>query len=264
MAASEVSPVLFPDFKSALDEIAGGTVSAILPDDLQQRMKTLIAAGLKSFALTIPLHAKVLHFAREMSEKRVLRHVAAIYSHLFHWMEQLSRIPAGALRAQRVHDLIDLAIQKSGQLAPPEQKVSCRKGCSFCCHTRVSASSSEGALIISHMEAEGLSIDAERLALQKDIQSPEIYARGLSWQDSACVFLNDEGACRIYPIRPATCRKHSVVSDPQLCDPHEANRPDYLVHLEAEIIASALYNIELGEQGDIPSLPEIIWQQTTI
>lgn len=262
MAASEETFIPFPEFKFAVDEIAEGTVSKILPPDLQERMAVLLQSGLTSFALTIPLYAKVLHFAQEMSEKRVMRHLAAVYSHLFHWMEQLQRIPAGAIRAQRVHELVDFAMEKSEQVAP--HNISCRKGCSFCCHTLVAASASEGDLIQLYVRDNGITVDTDRLSLQAHVKDPENYARSLRWQDSACVFLNEQGECKIYPVRPVTCRKLTVLSDPKLCDPLESNKPDYLVHLEAEIIASALYNIELSDEDEPPSLPQILRQGSSI
>lgn len=164
-----------------------------------------------------------------------------IYESLLSWMLKLSLIDDTAERTDIVHRLIDTALKRGENSAP---EVSCKKSCSACCHTQITLAPSEARKIRAYAIESLEGIDFDRAKRQAMIQDPRLYPLQLSWRDSACIFLDDEGACSIYSVRPMSCRKILVLSDPLLCDPRQLNHPTYLMNDEAEIIASAYYNLE--------------------
>jgi len=78
--------------------------------------------------------------------------------------------------------------------------LSCRKGCSACC-TDISVLAVEAYAILRGIEA-SLSPYGEEFAEE---ETPREHPHS-----GACVFLDSEGACRIYPHRPLICRTHGL------------------------------------------------------
>lgn len=96
---------------------------------------------------------------------------------------------------------IDKYIDKNG-------KVSCRAGCSACCHQQINISDLEADLIMEEVEKRDIKLDQLKLARQGAWDKNDYYNkkhRGLA----ACVFLQ-EGKCSIYKQRPAVCRSYTV------------------------------------------------------
>lgn len=125
---------------------------------------------------------------------------------------------------------------------PKAPRVKCRKGCSACCHLHVAIIQHEARLALDLALARGLVIDRPRLERQSA-------AKGAAWDllpkaDRACVFLGAQGECQIYEHRPASCRKHMVMSDPALCDvdTNAGANVHHLVSIEAEVVTSAAFN----------------------
>lgn len=104
------------------------------------------------------------------------------------------------------------------------QFIQCKKGCSMCCHTQVSVSNDE-AVLLADLIKNGQKIDWQRLHKQKEAGNSNSKYYQLSYQDRACVFLDDEGACSIYENRPMVCRTNNVVSDPKNCDTRVVEKP---------------------------------------
>ena len=118
---------------------------------------------------------------------------------------------AGIDRARVFHQRMDAQMKAAEQCKP-----SCHKGCSGCCHCEVEITTDEADLL-AHVVRDGLEIDRERLARQahRARKSPA-WVVPLS-SESRCVFLGDDGACRVYDDRPAVCRRHMVSSPPESC-----------------------------------------------
>ena len=107
------------------------------------------------------------------------------------------------------------ALQKFGHV------VSCKKGCNHCCKLLCTCSFAESVLIAETLlKGDAWEVWLPKLreaALKTDFEGVD---DGTYFSKKhSCVFLNDEGACSIYSIRPAACRFHLVVSPPENCDP---------------------------------------------
>jgi hypothetical protein len=151
---------------------------------------------------------------------------------------RLAELPAGPLRARRLHQMIEAEMAK----LPPELPITCARGCAACCHLEVQISASEGQLLAGRVRA-GHVIDRARLREQASRPDrSEAWMAGVV-RANRCVFLDEEDACSVYEERPATCRKHLVTTPAVLCaDPNAFPQP-VLVPL-ADVVLSAALSLE--------------------
>ena len=77
------------------------------------------------------------------------------------------------------------------------EQLHCRKGCSSCCLPGLSVFSVERQAIKSWLES--------KPALLEQLQH-----ESLADQGGSCAFLDKEGSCRIYPVRPIICRTQGL------------------------------------------------------
>jgi uncharacterized protein len=83
----------------------------------------------------------------------------------------------------------------------------CKKGCSSCCHYKVSISEIEIAHIENHTK----------------IKRNEIFNQSENFHGTPCTFLKN-GACSIYEVRPFVCRRHvTLAATNTWCNPEISN-----------------------------------------
>lgn len=142
----------------------------------------------------------------------------------------------------------DRAVEK----ALESEKVSCRKGCSYCCHQMVAISGPE-AVRHAHLLLERnnwkdylpLLRDAALHYCEDGLTKKSYFLKRIP-----CVFLK-AGLCEIYDERPLPCRLHFVGSDPGNCNPdHETGRTllfkfngieERMWKLSAEVFSELVY-----------------------
>ncbi len=137
--------------------------------------------------------------------------VGAVRSAFEKYTAKLLSCASGVDRATVLHRLVDR------ELAPAAQfPITCRKGCTGCCHYEVEVTVDEAEILADLVRA-GYVIDKGRLRRQasRERKSPEWMQFG--HPDNRCVFLGDDGGCGIYEQRPAICRKHLVTSPAEAC-----------------------------------------------
>jgi len=98
-------------------------------------------------------------------------------------------------------------------------RVACAAGCASCCVVNVSVLMPEAIALVQHLRkalAPGLSVElAERVGRHyREVRGLDDQQR-LSLQAS-CAFLDEQGACLVYPLRPLMCRAVSSI-DPVSC-----------------------------------------------
>jgi len=130
--------------------------------------------------------------------------------------------------------------------------VSCRKGCSSCCHQPIRLVDEELDLIIEYVKVNDIKINLKKLEQQNRFQPNDYFE--YPDKESACVFLGVDGACRIYPVRPSTCRNYHVTSPPENCkNKHKGNRKNFPVNVgingDAQFVACAIYNLSDNDAG---------------
>jgi Fe-S-cluster containining protein len=106
------------------------------------------------------------------------------------------------------------------QQRPQQERaqIACGPGCGSCCVVNVSTLLSEGMAISRYLQRFSLK---EQLQLAERLEALWQRVRGLDDAErlavkSQCAFLNEQGSCMVYPVRPLLCR--SVTStDPHSC-----------------------------------------------
>lgn len=128
----------------------------------------------------------------------------------------------------------------AGRLEKTGAQVSCSEGCSACCRQLVLISPLERLAIQDYLihnpelaeksasrsrwwlgettKAVGSQLEALRAAEGYLDPLPGGELELAVWNlQLPCVFLDEGGRCRIYPVRPFSCREHLVITPPALC-----------------------------------------------
>ena len=182
--------------------------------------------------------------AREGKKQALLRNMHARHVEQFHSVENE---PAPSV-AQRVHAALDGVLERDRSKDRTSRAIRCGKGCDHCCKVPVEVFPHEAALLVRAAREAGIELDVPLLMRQSRYNID-------TWRtqptlDKACVFLDDEGACKVYASRPNACRKLLVLTEPEFCDEerHSADRVGRWISWEAEILGSAaleVYGAEL-------------------
>ena len=111
--------------------------------------------------------------------------------------------------ARRAHEFFEVSLKHN----PSGYKIECAKGCSFCCHLRVTAMAPEIFLLANHVRRE---FKNDFQAVLERVRAADRNSRGLSGRERAkhhfpCGFLADN-ACSVYAARPSSCRALTSVS----------------------------------------------------
>lgn len=131
-------------------------------------------------------------------------------------IERIRNIKTAFIRARIVHREVDKHITELFTDPAVRSNVKCGKGCSACCHTHVSVSKDEAALLAKRV-VDDTPIDTYRLYLQAQAYNDSSLWYRLNYQERSCLFLNEKGECRVYEDRPSVCRTNYVLSEPHQC-----------------------------------------------
>ncbi|MFG1484774.1 YkgJ family cysteine cluster protein [Halobacteriovorax sp. RZ-1] len=156
-------------------------------------------------------------------------------------------------RAQLSHELVDQFTNEAKSDPTAESMISCRKGCSACCHTQVSVNQDEAELLATRILEDGIRIDIDSLATQFAAGNDSAAWFAIPYEQRGCVFLDDKGACRVYSDRPSVCRSNYVVSDARHCDTSngEYKTIRILKTSKADFVTMAAFNLS-SKGGALP------------
>jgi Fe-S-cluster containining protein len=116
-------------------------------------------------------------------------------------------------------------------LQPMSGAVSCKAGCSECCHLLVLTSQLEAEMIkdyiFTHYSSKDLHRFEEKIRGHNNLLSSlAVYNNGSFSTESTqaylsakipCAFLDNNHCCSIYEARPFICRKYLVFDNPEIC-----------------------------------------------
>lgn len=123
-------------------------------------------------------------------------------------------------------------------LAEFEEFIPCEKGCGECCQQLIPITGIEGRLIeefisnnFSKEEIQKINSKIKkRIKISQDAQKIQNESENIAGYEQRrkvmkksvlkqipCIFLSEEGLCKIYSVRPWNCRFHIVFSSPQSC-----------------------------------------------
>jgi len=154
--------------------------------------------------------------------------------------------------AYTIGSKIDEVVAASRKKSPHGNQIRCTKGCNHCCKQVVAITLPEAQLLMRVIAEDAVAVPLERIDRQAKHDDD-------TWQsqpeeDRACVFLARDGTCKVYEYRPGSCRKHFVITDPDLCDiqKHPGHRVGMFFSAEAEIMQSA--QMTASESGPMPRM----------
>jgi Fe-S-cluster containining protein len=132
-----------------------------------------------------------------------------------------------------------------------KRKISCRKGCAFCCHLEVQVTDLEKDLIMDYAKEHGIKYNEKKLEEQLQYNEQTLPLSDVS----RCVFLSNQNTCNIYEVRPLHCRKYLVLNDPKFCNAKKYPSHSTKVHFHSntEILASAILTAarKMGSMAEI-------------
>jgi Fe-S-cluster containining protein len=149
-------------------------------------------------------------------------------------------------------DVLDEELNKIDQ--DTMKKISCRRGCSACCHIQVDMTIEEAWLAAMEAADNNIEIDKERLKDQATFKDENDYTAA-GRERARCVFLKDN-ECSIYERRPMGCRKYLVMTPPENCDPWGPNGVNSVAshfNLDVEIAVSGAANLAT-DRGSMPQM----------
>ena len=134
-------------------------------------------------------------------------------------MARLEKVTSHYTWAQKAHEQVDHELGRDLDTPLAHSLITCRKGCSACCHTQVSATIEEAELLVKRVEEKQIELDWNLLKLQASY-NPENWLR-LNFDKRKCMFVSSEGSCLVYEDRPSVCRSNYVIGPPSLCSTHD-------------------------------------------
>lgn len=129
----------------------------------------------------------------------------------------LNKIKSSLERARFVHNVVDEYNQKVFSHPILKELMPCKAGCTGCCHTQVSVTEDEAELL-AHNIANGVEINFKLLEHQAKAGNDAEAFFAIPYKERKCIFLDENGACKVYKDRPSVCRTNAVVGDAAQCD----------------------------------------------
>ena len=181
-----------------------------------------------------------------------LKHHAATLEFIQFVLKKLKKLGTPKKRAQFVHRMIDESNEQVFANPLIQQLSPCKKGCSACCHTQVSVTEDEASLLALRVN-EGVTIDLERLKKQMVARDSSASYYSLSFETRKCVFLDEQGSCRVYEDRTSVCRNNAVIGSADQCDTSSGDvKSTRLVRTpEADLVTYAFF-LNSPSSGSLP------------
>jgi Fe-S-cluster containining protein len=177
-----------------------------------------------------------------------LRHLVEYNSIVNHILDILTKKSLPIERARFTHQSIEDYNLEVFSHPLVKELSPCKEGCSACCHTQVSVTEDEANLLVARIKA-GVEIDKNRLDIQMKAENDPHAFFKLKYADRRCIFLDEQGSCRVYQDRPAVCRTNAVLGSADQCDTSFAIKPLRMVRTpkaDMVIYASFLFSKKSG------------------
>ncbi len=160
-------------------------------------------------------------------------------------------------------NLFDFHAKGRAYLERTVGKLSCHKGCAFCCYQKILVNVPDGALMYLHLKAtEQWTAALQQRLVEADREMTHVPHGEWLPLRRACVMLKEQtfgcGTCRIYPVRPLACAAEFSVLEPANCaTPGGSNvigfRNDDMIEFFAHLDQSIME--ALGEANEALTLP---------
>lgn len=194
---------------------------------------------------------RISAFLKDSSDKQ--KALDTIIEMLSHYKKNYEEITQMADVSSAVYSLQSEASKEIEQsFSKHQEKVSCGKGCSFCCHIHVDITLSEAVNMVYIAHQNNIPIDWALVEKQAKHDLPKW--KQLQYSDRKCVFLGADGMCQNYEYRPLACWLHNSVNPSENCDTEQGQ--DHIVgtiySIPAEVIVSVICS--KSEHGSMPDM----------
>ncbi len=169
---------------------------------------------------------------REYQESTKLPLIKECVQHYYDELSKCYKKDDKATYAYSTLKLFDQTLVK-WENNPDYKKITCKKGCSNCCHVAVIIRDSEADLLIELIKKE--KIDPKTHRLKKQSKKTDEDFHDLSYKESKCIFLKNH-ECSIYEYRPLNCRCHNTLDESKYCDVKKYPRRKHQKFLPLEIM----------------------------
>ncbi len=168
-------------------------------------------------------------------------------------LEHLRKMTNPFQRVDFIHRAIDDLNEEVFAHPLIKEMSPCKEGCSACCHTQVSVTDDEAALLARRI-SEGVEIDLERLKLQVTAGDDDSAFYKMNFEERKCIFLGEDGGCRVYNDRPSVCRTNAVIGDASQCDTTNGIQRTQLIKTPKAdmVIYASFYNAK--SSGALPHM----------
>lgn len=158
-------------------------------------------------------------------------------------------------KQQRFVDLINQ--QCCGEQLERGNTIHCRKGCSGCCSLNVHCSFTEVAAILPRLSQQmittliGYAKQLQQLANQTtDLKTFLSHSRQ---QLGNCPFLDENGSCHIYSVRPLSCRALLSTKEPHYCSLDfstlsSQEKQDFMASLDQTVVNFPTHYLAIPQQ----------------
>jgi len=138
--------------------------------------------------------------------------ISSFYNHIFSLSEGMLRLSTDNEKLiELIREVYNQTEKEASESISEEERkhMDCEAGCSTCCRVHVPVLRPESLIIIEFLkstrsaeEIEQLKIDMKALCLEIGCldELERIFA------NKKCIFLDKDGVCSIYPVRPLLCR----------------------------------------------------------
>lgn len=172
--------------------------------------------------------------------------VLDMYNHYVEHFKQIKAEYEPEALSYNIHRFVDAILDE--ELRDNTVKISCRKGCFYCCEQNVDITEEEALLLVKIAKERGLELNKRLLKKQFKYSVDNWHKQ----EHKQCVFLS-KGECQVYEHRPTACRKHIVFTDPKLCDTTVIHdKVGKIVNTHVEVIATAAINV--SESDSMPKM----------
>lgn len=172
------------------------------------------------------------------------------------YKNQFKKIPKPIDRAHAVHMHLERSFKEMRAKNPGvENEISCKAGCTYCCHNPVVMNEEEAHLLLAWVDHIKFEIDWDRVAKQAAFEGDDHAYFLQPKSESRCVFLGEDNLCKVYEHRPASCRKYFVRSKPEDCDDRVGlQKVEVLADTQAELATSGFMDIDHSKVGLLPKM----------
>lgn len=126
-------------------------------------------------------------------------------------------------------------------------KMTCTKSCAYCCSKEVFISDDEAKVLYEYAIKNNVQIDISRAHYQA------LNKFNVPTNHKTCIFLDMQSKeCKVYEVRPLSCRTLLAFSDPQFCFDNRFGKPQYFLLPKIENIKTAIWNSSVS--GILPAM----------